>query len=232
MKPKDFFNLFAAGRGLYKAPAIIAVSLSFWIFLFLLSKLGERIAPSLQTTFANIAWTVFAGLVSLVAASYFFAGLIGMSKGKVKFGEFGKHANKFWFGNFQVILLIILASAIVRLAAHFGALFIGRALGLEVDAALFVFMIIYLAGLVGVLIFLTFSSFFLVVEDLKVRESIRKSIKFVRKNYWETLVLSFALFVLGFLVGRIPGFAGEVLEYALVVPFVVLVLTRFVLLRK
>ncbi len=234
MKPRNFFRMFEGGlRNLYRNPLLIVPSVLLGILLFIISKFGWKFAPSLQTTFSNVLWTAFVAIVSLVLISYFFAGLVGMAKqsigGKAKFKDFTSKANKFWLKNFLIVLLIILISIIVGRIAHYGALFIGQALDFNVNTAVPVFVLIYFVGLIGILIFLTFSNVFLVVRDLSVWESMKSSMRFVRKEYLATLSFSVIFFIVYFLVNKIPGIFGDVVAYVFVVPFFVLILTRFVI---
>ncbi|MBU0466476.1 MAG: hypothetical protein KJ718_04065 [Nanoarchaeota archaeon] len=234
MKPKDFFNLFGKGlKDIYKNFLILVLSILLGFILFIISQFGSALAPRLQTTISNVIWTIVVGLVSLVLVSYFFAGLIGMAKktvkGKAKRKDFTLNANKFWFKNFQIVLIMLAVGILIWGIAHYGAFFIGKAFGLNLNAALLIFILIYFAGLVGILIFFTFSSFFLVVNDLNVLESVQKSMKFVKKNYLGTLSLSVVFFVIYFLIDSIEGILGDALIYAVVLPFVVFVMVRFVL---
>ena len=233
MKPKNFFNLFGRSLSdLYKNPIMIVLSVLLGLFLFVISKFGSMLAPSFQTTISNVIWTIVAGLVSLVLASYFFAGLIGVAKKtkeKAKWKDFTSNANRFWFKNFLIILFIVLTSIIIGRIAHYGAFLIGQAFNLSVNIAMLLFVLIYLAGLIGVLIFLTFSSFFLVIDGLTAKEAIKKSTRFVKKNYFGTLLVLIIFSVIYFLVGKIEGLLGDVIVYVFVLPYFVLVMARFVL---
>jgi len=226
---KNFFDLFRESlKDLFGKPLIVLPSAILGLILFGISQLGLILAPRFQTTASNIAWTVFVGLASLFLASYVFSGMIGLAKKKVSWKEFSVNANGFWFRNFQILLLIVLFSFLIGRIAYYGAFFLGKTLDLEVGAALAVFLLIYFAGLIGILIFLTFSSFFLVVDKLRPRGAIRRSIGFVKRNYLMTLALNIILFVVGYLANKIPGLFGDAVIYVLVVPFFVLVLTKFV----
>ncbi|MFH1290173.1 MAG: hypothetical protein ABIH92_02075, partial [Nanoarchaeota archaeon] len=233
MKSKDFFKLFSEGaRKISGNPLMIVGSLLLGVILFVISELGEKLAINFQTTLSNILWTAFFSLVFLVLVSYFIAGLIGMAlksvKGEVKWKDFSSNANRFWFKNFQVMLLIVIVSILIGRIAHYVAMFIGRMAGLSLEAALLLFVLIYFAGLIGVLIFFTFSSFLLVKENLKVRKSVRRSFALVRREYLATLSLTIILFVIYYLLGWIPGIVGDVVVYGLALPYFVWILTKFV----
>ena len=129
----------------------------------------------------------------------------------------------------MIILIIVALSVLVRMGAHYGSFYLGKALELNIGAAQFLFVLLYFIGLVGILIWFSFSSFFLVYENKGVKGSIKMSFGFVRRNYLDTLVLSVALFVILFFVNKIQGNLGNAIEYILLIPYFVLVIGRFVL---
>ena len=71
------------------------------------------------------------------------------------------------------MLVILVVGILIGRVAHYWALLISNAAQLSVVAAQIVFFLIYFAGLIGIFIFLTFSSFFLIVKELGVVESIK-----------------------------------------------------------
>jgi len=235
MKPGKFFGMFEKGFGdLWKNPLVIIPGVMLGVFFSVLSELGWNYAYGLSTTTGNVVYTILVALVSLFAMGYIFSGLIGMSKKivegkKAVWKDFSSNAGKFWFRNFVVLLVIAVVSIVIERVAFYGAFFIGRIFDLGVGAAQFVFILIYFIGLIGVLIFLTFSSFYLVLEGLIIVGSMRKSVRLVKKEYLATLSLIVILFVVLFLLNSVSGFFGDILEYAFFVPLLALVLVRFVL---
>jgi hypothetical protein len=237
MKAKKFFGIFEKGlKELGRNWRIVVLSVLLGFLLFVVSKIGLAFAPSMETTFANIVWTIFFGVISIILISYFSAGLIAMAKKSIKekagFKEFTSKASLFWFRNFLIVLVIVLISIAIGRIAHYGALFAGKALELGVNTAVFLFVLIYFAELIGILMFFTFSNVFLIVKDLSVWASVKNSARFVKKEYLPTLCLSIVFFVIYYFVNLIPGIFGDFVAYAFVVPFAVLVLTRFVVKGK
>ena len=121
---------------------------------------------------------------------------------------------------------------LISQAATRGAFYIGKSFNLAINSAQVIFVLIYFIGLVGLLIFVTFASPLLIIKDLKFKDSIKSSIKLVKKEYLATLGLSTILFILFFLINKIPGIIGEILEYAVIVPYLSIILTRFVIISE
>lgn len=222
-----------AGKDFYKNPIIVFPAIFLWVFIIVFSRLSVGVNYRLSNGIAIAVWLVLFSIVTLIVISFVFSGLIGMCKSVINhrgdLRDFLSNSRRFWFRNFQIMLLVVVVSIVIGKTAHYGALFFGRAFGLPVSAAQVLFVLIYFTGLVGVLMFLSFSSFYLVIYDLKVKESVLKSVGLVGREYLGVLSMSVMFFVLFFLLGRVEGIVGEVIEYVLVVPFLSVFLTRFVL---
>jgi MFS family permease len=229
MAVKSFFQIFVESlKELIKKPAIVLPSLVLWGILYGLSYLGGKVAYSFDLTWENIVWSVGFWIIGALVMGFVFAGMIGMALGKEFFGN----GRKFLFRNFVILAVILIASIITGRVAHYVAFVIGKALNLGIDPARFLFMLVYLFGLIGFLIFLTFSSFFLVWKNLSVPESIKASVKFVKRNYLSVLSLSVVIFVVFFLVARVTEVISELLEYLILVPLSVLIFTKFMVSEK
>jgi hypothetical protein len=231
MKFKKKFGILLEGFKIWvKKPSLILSGLILWAILWGISLTGKFLAPNFQTTVVNIAWTVAVAFVSFVVGAYFLAGMIGAAKEnkeKSKW-QFFSTANKFWLKNFFVILFILLVSMVVWVIAVYGARYVGRAIGLDTAKAVIVFISVYFIGLVGVLIFFTFSSFLLVIKNLNIFRAVGESVKLVRRKYLATLSLSVLFFVLFFVLDWVKNFVGDILLFGLLLPYFVAVLTRFV----
>ncbi len=230
-------NLFTTAlKDFRKNPVVIFPTVALLIFFILFSKLSIKINYSLRNAIALQFWLVIFIVVSLAATSYFLSGLIGMSKDSIKkraaVKDFFSYSKKFWLRNLAVMIVILVAYTAINLISQFGALGIGRALELPLNTAAVVFYLIYFAGLVGILIFLTFASFYLVVYNLSIRQSFKKSIFFVKSNYLDVLTILVVFFILGQLVnfiGKIDIRLVELINAVFLVPYFSLVLTRFIL---
>jgi len=181
-------NLFTTAlKDFRKNPIVIFPTVALLIFFILFSKLSVQINYSLRSIIALQSWLAIFVVVSLAATSYFLSGLIGMSKDAINkraaVKGFFSYSKKFWLRNLAVMIIILVVYMAINLIAQYGALGIGRALELPLNIATVIFYLIYFAGLVGVLIFLTFASFYLVAYSLPIKESIKKSISFVKSNY-------------------------------------------------
>lgn len=234
MELGKFLKVFEKGfRDFYRNPSILLPGIGMWLFITVFSLVVKNIRYVPSNNLETQAWLIFFGLVTVVAFAFLFAGFIGMA-GRIigdnkKRGGFFDTSLKYWFRNIIIMFVIMAVSILVGRIAHYGATYIGKGLGLEIGVAQVIFVLIYFAGLIGVLMFLTFASFFLVLEDRSVLGSIRRSFRFVKREYLTTLVLSIVLYIVFKLLTFVPGLAGEIIEYWIVLPFMALLLTRFVI---
>jgi len=223
-------------RDFKKNPIVAFPTISLLIFFILFSKLSIQINYALRSETTLTLWLIVFSVVMLAATSYFLSGLIGMSKDairkKASVRDFLSYSKKFWFRNFVIILITILVYAVVNIIAIYGTLGIGKALELPISTATFVFYLIHFAGLIGIMMFLTFASFSLILHDLSIKKSIKESISVVRKNYLDVLSILVIFFILGQVVNFIGRFDIRLVELVnaiFLVPYFSLVLTRFIL---
>jgi hypothetical protein len=228
-------SFFEGAKVLFRKPIIILSGLILWLILQGISIIGKFLAPNFQTTISNVVWTIAVAFVSFVIGGYFLAGMIGVSKNlkekeeeNEKTNKFFTNANKFWLRSFFIILFILLVSLVIGRIAHYGAFYIGKAANLATTKAIVVFVLIYLIGLLGILVFFTYANFLLVIKNLKIHQAIKGSVKLVKKNYFATLFLSVVFFGLFLLLDWIKSVIGDVLLFGLFLPYFVTVLTVFV----
>ncbi|MFH1802140.1 MAG: hypothetical protein ABH864_01675 [archaeon] len=233
MKASKFFDIYSDGaKELFSRPIFIVISLVLGLLITFVSILGKTITPGLESTFSNVAWTAVAGLIVLALVSYVSAGLIGLER-KDGLKEFFSVAKKFWLGNLVISLTVVILSNVLLSGSIylFTRLMLSIRPAFEVTNETVLWVLprfIVLIWLMGVIIFFTFSNVFLVVEKLRVRKAIKRSFKFVKREYPATLFLVISFWIVYRLVNQIGGFMGDVVIYGLVFPYFVLVLTKFV----
>ncbi|MDO8509287.1 MAG: hypothetical protein Q7S27_06430 [Nanoarchaeota archaeon] len=220
-----------------KNPFVIIPGLILWIFTISFSLISVKLNYKLQNTFLLSSWLIIFSILTLLVISYFFSGLIGISflslKNKTRPKNFLKYSNKFWLRNFAVILIILAMFNITRYLAHNIGLIIGKAIELDVRIAAVLFFILYIGGILSFLIFFSYSSFYLVGYDYSILNAIKKSFRLVRKEYIETLIILTLYFAISqILEGIMPKIAFEVLNVAVIVPYLSLVMSRFVFERN
>ncbi|MBU0907141.1 MAG: hypothetical protein KKD18_03030 [Nanoarchaeota archaeon] len=226
MDVKKFFSAFLEGLNtLVKMPLFMLLSLVLWGLLLGVSKIGGRIVVNFQSTTSNVLWIIVAGLVSFSLISYFSSGLIGLTQ-KKELKNFFVQGNKNWFRNLLVLLVILVSTAAVWAIAHYGTLYFGRTLNLDAAVAKWIFIWVYVTGLVGFLIFFSFASFFLVLHNRPVVGALSESFRFVKRNYFTTLFLMIVFFALYFLVNFVEGAVGDLLLFGLLFPYLIIVFTR------
>lgn len=235
MNLNEFSGLFKKSFYAYlKNPLIVIPSVILLLFFILFSDLSVNVNYSLQDSISLTGWAVFFSIVSLIVISFFLSGLIGMSFDLLKKKKdkllFLKYSGKYWFRNFLIILTIVASFNIARYLAHNIAFFIGRAFNFDVNIALAVFFLLYLAGLIGGVIFLSYANFYLVFYDLSYFNCIKKSFNCVKNNYAETLSIIIIFFAVNELITRaLPNIAVELINAFIIVPYLSLILALVVL---
>ena len=211
-----------------------------FILLLLLSALGRTLAPSLTTNISNTLWLISYSLISLIVMGCTLAGLIGVANAIIAHRTTSVHI--LYMGgiallrkgikNTGALLLIILGYNAILWIAYLIAFGIGHLLTLDVTLARIVFIFFLFIGLVSLLLFLTFTSFFLVSSALSIFSSMKSSIRLVKKEYLSTLALIVLFFVLGQLIEIFTGNANllfkELINTLLLYPYLALCMMRFV----
>ena len=127
------------------------------------------------------------------------------------------------------MIIILFGFNAIRLISHYGAFFIGKFFDLPVSGAEILFFLIYFAGLAGVIIFLAFSNFYLVFQDLSFFDSIKKSVLLVKKEYVRTLFVIILFFVINEILNLLNNvIIVELVNSLVLAPYLALVLARFV----
>lgn len=232
---KIFRNSF---KYLFDNPELFFLSLVLLLLSILYSNIQYWLNNLLQGAFLFFI-KLFIFLSYLALASFLFSGMVGICIKIVKNNS--KHrwfvyARKFWFQNLVIILIILFSLDIVRYLSHYGALFAGRLIGLEVNYAVLIFYLIYFIGLAGFLIFLTLSSFCLIADNSSVIKSIKKSFKTVKKFYFNITIINLFFFIL-YLISSdyLEKFSligitlSDVINCLFILPYSILILARFVI---
>ncbi len=233
MEKPGLINLFKKGfYDIYNNPLVIIPGILIFILLTLFSLISVKINYNLSNSITLAIWLVIFSLISLFIISYFSSGLIGISgeiarNKKPGFLELLKNSNKFWLKNFIIIVLIIISYNIIWLISQNGASLIGKSLSLEVNLAKLVFFFIYFLGLLGVIIFLTFSPFYLIIKNKSILESLRNSAILVKKNYLKTILILALFFALNGILGFTPERVEEIINL-FILPYFALIFARFV----
>ena len=144
--------------------------------------------------------------------------------------EFFLNGRKFWGKSFLITIIITIIYAAVWGVSNYGVLFAGKMFGFNLLAAQITFICVFLAGWIGILLFFLFSNFYLVLYDLKIRECLGKSFRFVKNNYFLVLILFIIAVIISFLINRIESdIVVGFLSYIILMPFVIRLFTNFIL---
>lgn len=231
MSFNNFLSLFKLSfMDLAKNPLVAVPSVMLWIFLVAFSYASVKINHTLSNSLTITIWLIFFSLLSLIAMSFLFSSLIGLSKDainkKSRISNLFYYGKKFWFKNFLIIIVILASYNFIRLISHYTALAIGKSLALSVPVAQFLFFIIFFAGICSFLIFFSFSSFALVLKDLTLKKSISTSFRKVALNYPYVLTITILFFAIDTLLGYTSNLVYESVSALLILPYLSLLLTR------
>jgi len=236
MNWKSFFSLFKDSLYAYlKNPVLIVPTGILLILLVAFSNFSVFLNKVLTSEIQLKIWLVVYTLISIIVVSFLLSALIGMSgevlekRAKLKRGI--HYVKKYGIKNLVLIVIFLVSYNIINFFAYYSSLSIGKLLNLEVESAKSVFLTIYFVGLIGVIIFLTFSSFYLVLKNKTIVGSIKSSARLVEKRYIETLCVILVFFVIYKIFDLIDiRVVTEIINAVFIVPYFSLVLTKFILL--
>lgn len=225
MKFREFFGVFEKGFiDIARRPFLILPGIFIFGFIWALSKFGGNVAQGFQSSSGNIVWLVFYGLILLLMGGFVEAGWIGSLNRK----DFFVSAWNFWWSSFLVLLIFVILFNIVNVVLY-GFTFL-MSLHPVVSVEVFKILSFILAFLItgGFVMFFSFSNFYVVLNDFGVLKSVRASWKLVRREYLSVLSMSVLFFVVVFLITKIEGFVGDLINYGIVLPLMFSIYTRFV----
>ena len=236
METKKFFDIFAESfKDFARNPSMIASGVGLFIFVYLLSRVGGKIAYSFQTSFSNTIWIVLFFILILAFGAFTLGGVVGRYKKNREDIKYFLNGKRFWLRNFLILItfavlyalmnliLFLFTEAMVRFSSNFSV---------STDVFRLVLFLISFAYFAGVIIFFSFSGQMVVLNDFKFIEGLRASFRFVKENYLTTLALNVIIFVLFWIFNRAPETLSGFLSYAVFLPFYFVLLTRFVLISE
>lgn len=234
MKDKGILSILKNSLYLYFKNLHLALPLiALLIVLYLFAYLSVKVNYSLQSNLTISLWLVFFSIISLLIISFFLSGLVGMSKSvlenKKRASMFFASASKYFLKNFLIILLFLAAYNGIRLVAYYLAFFIGNLFYLSVDYAVAINYVVYVLGAL-IAIFLSFTTFYLIIENASIKQSLIKSIDLAQKNYLSLLAIYVVLFISKILFNYIPiPLAAVIINAVFLMPYLCLILTSMVL---
>ncbi len=235
MSDKSMFSLVKSSlANFFRSPILIALGVVLFFFFFVYSKFGGTAAHYFQTTFSNLFWVLFSTAVFILVSGVFTTLFIFYSQKDCKILKIKAQSaiKKFWLKNSLVVFLYLIFFNLVNLTLLlFTRLLIYLSPHFRISVEMFRLSstIIAFVWVAAIIIFLSFVSFFIVLENLPFFSAIRSSINFVKWNYIPTLSLTVIFYVVIFFINKINNAYADFLNYALVLPFMFLLLTRFVI---
>lgn len=228
MKIKSFYSILIDSlESFVKNPWIAIFPAIFYLLVILFSNYSISIQDNLKTSLSSTLWLIFYFVVWFVLLSSLSFVLIILSsriigrKHKIKL----RNIIKFLF----LSLISLIVFMLINLISYFSAGYIGRLFSLEINTALSVYVLIYLALILCSLIFLTFSSFFAILSNNSILACLKKSISVVRSNYIFIVLIGAALYGIDYFSSNIfetTPIIREAIFYLLIIPYLFIVLTR------
>lgn len=217
-----------------KNPVLIALSFSFFVFLFGFSKVGAKIAPSLQTSLSNYLWVALSTLILLIFGGLISTLLIYFSakSARKKSISVKTALKKYWLKNFLTLLMFLIFFNLINLVLFLFTKFmllIKSQLSVSLETFRLLTILLSFIMVAGVIIFFSFTAFFIVLNDLSFKNGIKASIKFVRKEYINSLLITVIFFAIISLLHKVSSVYADIANFALVLPFMFFIITRFIL---
>lgn len=235
MNLKSFYNILIYSlEDLVKNPWLAFFPVVFYIIAFLLSSFSISIQSSFQTSLSATLWLSSFTLIQFLLISSLsltltlFSLKIINSKTKIKSLLSSKRIFKFVVLTIFYIIVIML----INLLTYTSAGYLSQSLLLSLNWAMAVFILIYLALILGILIFLTFSSFISIIQDKSILGSIKSSVQLVKSNYLLILFMGLGLYLINMFLSsliELNSIIIDIITYLILIPYLFLVLTRFVL---
>lgn len=237
MKLKDFNKMMRESfLNLFEKPILFIPGVLLFAAFYAFTRIGGRVGYMLQTTPQNVQWVVFSTILLLIFLSVFSVFMISISRNvseKKKYSE-GIY-DSFWKKLAAVFVLIFMLLVLFNLMNLtlwlFTRFMISMSPRFTVSLGVFRFLstLISFVWVAGVIVFFSFSSFFAVAKNNKIRESVKNSFKLAKKEYLAVLSFTVLMFIVTSLIGFLNGFYGDVANYVLILPFTFVFMTKFVL---
>jgi len=210
---------------------IVIPALVLWVIILLGAAISGKITNSGCSFYLIVAWMISFTIVIVFIMSLIFSGMICMAKGialrrKEKFFKDGK---KFALRNFLIMIIMMAVAALITAIGYYGVFYLGKFFVWEVGLAKTILVLFYIIGILGIEIFFMLSLFTSTIYNIGVWGALKKSFMAVKGSYIAVLVIFIILNALFYLTGKINEIAGGLIEYLILIPFTVILLTRFLL---
>ena len=193
----------------------------------IISALTNLLVPS------TIIYFIFVGIISVLILglikAYFYSGAIAMAKDlfinkKTDLKVMNKAGKKFLWRYWLVGLVIILGILIWLFIFSLPLL-------ITQNISLLAIPILSLIPLIFVFVLFALADYFIVLENLSVLESIKRSIFVVKKSYWSMFGLGLLFLLMSSIVGMIP-WVGSLVSLLVIIPIQTIAFVLFALERS
>ena len=201
-------------KGFGIAKSSLSLVLLLFVFGFIFNMVNVTLAPKTPDAGAPSPLLIVLGVVFIFLSIFFQAGSMGYVRDRIKAGtatlsNFTSSGRKYYL---RLLVLGIVVSFIIGVFVLLAALAVAF---LKDKLAVVGVVLAILSAALGIyfLVMLFLSPYAAVADDKKVKESIRLSMKLVKKNILPLLGMTALLILIGFAIGLVLGAALAGLSY-------------------
>lgn len=220
--------------GFCKVPALPFLGVLLFLLFWSYSKFGSAVARFFQSTTSNTLWIVASVVFLLICGGVFSTFLIVISKDRITKTKTSLSValRKFWLKNSLTLFIFLIFFNLVNLTLFiFTRIMIFASSWFTVQPETFRLLSILISffWVAAIIIFFSFTSFFIILEDLSFLEGIKSSLRFVKKEYISTLSITVVFYALISFIKFFDSIYADLINYIIVLPLMFFVLTKFVL---
>ena len=233
---KDF--LLSSLRQYLKNPLIIIFFVFILVTQYLLEIISFKVNSEivLSSYLVHSIWLAAGFAISVLLFSFFISLAISFSFRSMDRKASMSHLFSGVRHTHKVFVLMLVNILVFSLAFGVSYLFQIFAENIKITPLIFqvTVFVVYMADILGILIFLSFSFFACISEDISIMQSMKRSWYFVKKNYLTVLMLFVSLFIISQLVNLASGIIffelislTEIINFFIVYPLMAIFFSRF-----
>ena len=193
-------------KGFSLARKSLSLVFLLFVFGFIFNMINLALTPKTPEAGAPSPVLIIAGVIFIFLTIFFQAGSMGYVRDKIKTGtatlsNFISSGGKYYL---RLLVLGLMVSLIIGVFVLFAALAVAFLKGNLVALGILLAILFAALGIYFV-VMLFLSPYVAVVDDKTVKESIRLSVRLVKKNILPLLGMSALLVLIGFAIGLVLG---------------------------
>jgi hypothetical protein len=240
------FNIISKSfKNFIKNPFILVPFLIEYVLLLILTISSYYILENYLyiSPVLTLIWLGVIFLLALFIGSFFMASIIGIcgkvsQDKKILFKDIILFGKKFWLKNLALIFIILISTAAVFGISFLIGTLANRVFSLQVSTLIYI--AVFFIGILSFSIFFTFPNFYLIIYDMMIFESLKRSFSLVKKNYLSVLFLWAIFMGATYLINLIPlyfnnssilSFISQLINTFFINPIIFLIFSLFIIKR-